>query len=269
LSLLPAQEKARVERFRFEKDKKLALGSRLMQRMLVHTLFKIPFDRVDIMRTKAGKPVAKLPPGVTGPGIPGLACFNLNVSHHGEFVAIASEPTALVGLDIMDTAERPRQKQDSKTFLSHFEDKLTPGEWRTIHRDGSEKSRFAEFYKHWALKEAYIKAVGIGLGFELTRADFSYKSGSARDAIVRIDGQVQPDWSFHFENLDESHVACVARGPPSAGKDWHDCALPCTHVPADVLRAGLDLAQVPFRQVQIKDLIPANKLSEYNAVCGI
>ena len=93
---------------------------------------------------------------------------------------------------------------------------------------------FEEFYRHWSMKEAFIKAIGIGkwpgaayikfalmhmfivcpphtqphtghvatgcalgLGFELHRADFSYADGEARSKVtVKIDGTPQPDWHF-------------------------------------------------------------------------
>jgi hypothetical protein len=37
----------------------LAMGSRLLQRMLIHKLFGIPWDEVRIERTKEGKPYGK------------------------------------------------------------------------------------------------------------------------------------------------------------------------------------------------------------------
>lgn len=52
LSLLPVDEIKQIETYRFEKDRKLALGSRLLQRQLIHQVFHIPFDEIQIKRTQ-------------------------------------------------------------------------------------------------------------------------------------------------------------------------------------------------------------------------
>jgi hypothetical protein len=57
--------------------------------------------------------------------------------------------------------------------------------------------------------------VGIGLGFELQRAEFSLNSDvNATMATVRIDGKERPEWQFqlHYLNGSVPHVVCVALG---------------------------------------------------------
>jgi 4'-phosphopantetheinyl transferase len=57
------------------------------------------------------------------------------------------------------------------------------------------------------MKEAYIKAVGIGLGFELQRAEFHYQDGNiwSNVAHVRIDGVHKAKWQFFLHSLDDKH----------------------------------------------------------------
>jgi 4'-phosphopantetheinyl transferase len=57
------------------------------------------------------------------------------------------------------------------------------------------------------MKEAYIKAVGIGLGFELQRAEFHYQDGNiwSNVAHVRIDGVHKTKWQFFLHSLDDKH----------------------------------------------------------------
>lgn len=70
------------------------------------------------------------------------------------------------------------------------------------------------FFLIWTLKEAYTKALGLGLGFDFKRIEYDVP----RD-VVRIDG-VSPDgWEFvrfHIHNAvesrdDETYVGVVAR----------------------------------------------------------
>jgi len=58
------------------------------------------------------------------------------------------------------------------------------------------------------MKEAYTKALGIGLGFDFGRIEFDVKAD-----IVRIDGQVPQGWTFHkFQITEEGdlYVGVVA-----------------------------------------------------------
>ena len=185
LSLIPPADAERVKRFHFEKDRKLALGSRLLQRKLVHSLSAyalrllvltsiyhcciririaagIPWDSVQIGRTKEGKPFLANSP-LPSP-LASLPCWNFNVTHHGGIVALAAEPAALVGVDVMDTTERPNGRggvRPAEEFFSSFTDNFAPSEWRTIRGNAGnpEDKQFEQFYRHWAMKEAYIKAV--------------------------------------------------------------------------------------------------------------
>lgn len=43
----------------------------------------------------------------------------------------------------------------------------------------------------WTLKEAYTKALGIGLGFDFRRVEFD-----PEENIVRVDGEIPPGWKF-------------------------------------------------------------------------
>ncbi|KAG6611691.1 L-aminoadipate-semialdehyde dehydrogenase-phosphopantetheinyl transferase [Phytophthora cinnamomi] len=166
LRQLPAHEQQQVTRFVFAKDQKLALASRLLQRKLIHELFGVDYDTIDIARTPENKPYWKR--STESPAPPS---WNYNVSHHGTVVAIASDSRALVGVDVVRLTDRPKRKTSVEEFFGAFADHFNPGEWKYIREIEDEDEQYSRFYRLWSLKEAYIKAVGIGLGFSLLRAD--------------------------------------------------------------------------------------------------
>ena len=178
--------------------------------------------------------------------IPG---FNYNVSHHGGVVALASEPISLVGLDIMHLEHRPgprkgercRSDLDSLSlsapsmlwgedteqaeFFEDFEAHFTSDEWGRIHRWEDTDIKYTQFYMNWALKESHIKALGIGLDFQLGRANFVF---SGRDdprskcAVLWVDGVRQTSWDFHLQYLElrgRHYIVSTALGPPQEAYD--------------------------------------------------
>ena len=65
------------------------------------------------------------------------------------------------------------------------------------------------------LKESYVKAIGIGIGFDLQRLSFKVRTLTlsptviTRDTTVLVDGVEQPDWSFEETMLDANHYVAV------------------------------------------------------------
>lgn len=88
-----------------------------------------------------------------------------NVSHDGDFVCIGCALGQLYGLDIVDT----RRVFD----ITELRDQLTASEWQRVQQAPDPN---LEFFRFWALKESYIKAVGSGLSIEPSRLEFVFGS---------------------------------------------------------------------------------------------
>ena len=155
------------------------------------------------------KPYWRRPSGSLAP-----PAWNYNVSHHGTVVAIASDAHTLVGVDVVRFTDRPHRKTSIEDFFRAFADHFNPSEWVFIRGEEDEAIQYHRFYQLWSLKEAYIKAVGVGLGFSLLRAEF-VQATSARWELY-LDGQRAIGWHFTCTQLDSTHVVSVAYGPFSA-----------------------------------------------------
>lgn len=57
IGLVQPEEVARIKRYKFDKDRRLALGSCLLQRAVIHWTFGIPYDEICIQRTGACSPL--------------------------------------------------------------------------------------------------------------------------------------------------------------------------------------------------------------------
>lgn len=143
-----------------------------------------------------------------------ISLWNFNVSHHGNMVVIVSDPERIIGVDVMDANERPRQSTNAASFFANFEDHFTTKEWQQIRAPRwTERQQYKRFYSFWSMKEAYIKALGIGLNFELKRTEFQWNV--ERNTIdFWLDGRhEEANWTFTWNELENDHVVTVARGP--------------------------------------------------------
>jgi 4'-phosphopantetheinyl transferase len=223
-TLLSEEESARVARFLHDSDRRLALGSRLLQRALIGHVLGVEQSDVLISRTSYGKPFcANLPRLLTAQPEreSALKQWNYNVSHHGSKVVIISEADRICGVDILDGSDlRPiTQEGGIKAYLRCFENKFAPQEWAVINQTkGCDRACLTEFYRHWAMKEAYIKALGCGLSYDLQRIRFEYITTCSADrttAVAYVDGIAARDWLIELIYMD-SYIICVALGPASS-----------------------------------------------------
>ncbi|KAM9853012.1 L-aminoadipate-semialdehyde dehydrogenase-phosphopantetheinyl transferase isoform 2-T2 [Aulostomus maculatus] len=143
--------------------------------------------------------------------------WGFNLSHQGDYAVLAAEPRRQVGVDIMKTT-MPGSSSVPE-FFRIMTRQFTEYEWRVIQSAGSEHQQLAAFYRHWALKESFIKAIGTGLGFNLQRAEFHLateplKEGRVlRQTKMLLDEEEAEDWLFEESLMDPDHHVAVALAP--------------------------------------------------------
>ena len=139
-------------------------------------------------------------------------------------------------------------------YIDTFRRQFTEQEWDTIKDSVDDWEQLQSFYRYWVkhfcsvkgqvmyicclttipsgfqashldcgnihflqcLKESYVKVLGTGLGFSVSRLDFHVNSGLSkgfitRDTQVYVDGKLEPDWTFEETLLDSTHCVVVAQ----------------------------------------------------------
>ncbi|CAN6348879.1 unnamed protein product [Urochloa humidicola] len=241
-ALLPSHERPAIARFIKEDDRKRALVSRLLQYSLVRHVLRIPFHQINIRRTPEGKPYLKK--------CSAFPNFNFNTSHQGDYVGIASEPLCLVGLDIVFIS-KPHGETTTE-FVSNFTSYLTDREWSCIVRASTPSEVLTEFYRYWCLKEAFVKAIGAGVGFGLHRLEFHHEHWT--NISIHIDGQVSKKWRFWLFKLDEMHSASIAKGNPEDAVSSYRETLSDVTVLEEELHSALESPEEAFTLQTVEQL---------------
>ncbi len=150
----------------------------------------------------------------------GLGPVRFNLSHTDGLVVMLVGRGDL-GVDVEDITRRTSGLNIAEHFFAPAEvEELLA--FAGVHGDALAKSRF---FDYWTLKEAYIKARGMGLAIPLR--DFVYKLGDGRAPVgpegIRIAfagtlADERPgEWSFRLLRPDPAHrVALALRQPPAA-----------------------------------------------------
>ncbi len=160
-------------------------------------------------------------PFAVGPA--GAPTVSFNLSHTRGRVVLAVGHRDELGVDVEALDRRVDVLAVAHRYFSADEVRALHALPATLHRE--------RFLTLWTLKEAYLKARGVGLGLPLGAFGFSFRGGRAR---VRFEAPIVDDpaaWCFATLDLDASHRVAVAQ----RGRALHVVAMP---VPLETL-AGL------------------------------
>ncbi len=200
-SKLTADERARAERFYFQKHREHFIAGRgLLRNILSRYLDREP-DQLRFCYNSYGKP-ALIEETDTE-----RLCFNLSHSHGIALYAITRGRE--IGIDI----EYFRPDVEAEKLAERF---FSPREV-TVLRALPEHLRKEGFFNCWTRKEAYIKAEGKGLSIPLNAFDVSLIPGEPA-ALLRTQKHPQEAacWSLQALNPVPSYAAALA----VKGHDW-------------------------------------------------
>ncbi|KAM8904888.1 L-aminoadipate-semialdehyde dehydrogenase-phosphopantetheinyl transferase isoform 2-T3 [Spinachia spinachia] len=184
---------------------------------MVHERIGIPWSEIRLERSPRGKPYLAASLKVGPDSIPEPPSWSFNLSHQGDYTVLAAEQGMQVGVDIMKVT-MPGSSSVPE-FFRIMTRQFTAYEWSVIQSSSLEHQQLAAFYRHWALKESFIKAIGTGLGFNLQRVEFHLspeplsQKCALRQTKMLLDEEEEDNWVFEESLLDADHHVAVALGP--------------------------------------------------------
>jgi len=217
---LSADERDRMERFRFERDRRRYLIGRGLLRSLLGCYLDVAPQDLRFETTSAGKPHLAS----------GQGQLQFNLAHSGEYVLIAIADGRAVGIDV----EEVRDDFDAGEVAAHF---FSPHEQREL-ETLTERLKIEAFFECWARKEAYVKARGEGLSLPLDQFDVSLRPGEpARLIATRPDPAEASRWQLSGLGVADGYkAALVVEGQGSTLRFW-DCPHELAWLRAPVTRS--------------------------------
>ena len=196
-SILSEDEKARAARFHFPKDQVSFTVTRGYLRNFLAKYLNIDPCLVSFTYNEFGKP--SLCHQTHSQDVP----IKFNLSHAGDYLAIAITQGIDVGIDIEKIDTTIAYKDIAQNFFSN-------AELNEINRQLPDQ-QIKHFFYCWTRKEAYIKGHGMGLSMPLKSFDVSTCNTQQPILLTtRHDTSSNEQWVIHHLNTPEPYVGAVS-----------------------------------------------------------
>ena len=195
LSILSPQERERYQRFHFEKDRHSFLVSHALVRKVLSTYVDVAPADWQFSAGRHGRPE------IAGPA--GVPALRFNLTHTAGLTGCLVTLGADGGIDAELLTRRGNLQAIAEKMFADAElvalNKL----------DG--RAFLEQFFIFWTLREAYCKALGVGIG--LSKKDYAFEAGSDDRVRIRFDSQAGEsggDWQFTILRPGADHLVAVA-----------------------------------------------------------
>lgn len=202
LGLLNPEEREKQRRFYFEKHQRQYLVSHALVRLTLSRYVPVEPQAWTFVTNEYGCP------RVEGEG---NAWLRFNLSHTDGMVMVAVVRDTDVGVDVEDALRQGETVEIADRFFA-------PSEVKALRALEASRQR-GRFFEYWTLKEAYIKARGMGLSLPLEQFAFELQPGE--HPRIAFDPRLKDDpetWQFIQLGPSQRHMAAVgvrrARGLP-------------------------------------------------------
>jgi len=178
---LSGEESARLPEYRVREAAERYVVTRSLVRIVLSEHLGVPPRDIRVSRTEAGKPVV-------AEGV------HFNVTHSGDLILMALSASRPVGVDV----ERKREVARVEALVARW---LTDAERSELTRLTTRGATPSDaFLRTWSLKEARLKALGVGI------------SGALRAPIQTVDVQPLDDLlePLAVQRRDQGYVGALA-----------------------------------------------------------
>lgn len=193
-AMLDAHERERLGRFFRADDRHHYLVSHALVRTVLSKYADIPPACWIFSHGKHGRPEIK------NQNTPAL---RFNLTHTAGLVGCVVTLKSDCGIDAEKTSPRHNPLSIAKRMFSD-------AEFRELQQLKG-LAHLEYFFRRWTLREAYVKALGIGISFPTRKLDFEIDSEDSTSVMFHADlRENDQDWQFQLLRPTPEHIAAVA-----------------------------------------------------------
>jgi 4'-phosphopantetheinyl transferase len=164
---LSPDEHERAARFHFDRDRQRFVVARGLLRRFIGHYVGMPGDTIRFAYGSLGKPYL--------PACAGHAKLEFSLSHSGDWALAGFAFGREIGVDLEEVRAIPEYRELAEANFA-------PEEVRTL-LELPEEQRIDGFYACWTRKEAYAKALGLGLSLDLSTFVMSVEPGEGVEIV--------------------------------------------------------------------------------------
>lgn len=206
-SILSGEEIQRLVAFRFQRDRELYRAAHLFLRQVLSRYAPLAPAQWQFSRNAYGKPAI---------ANPDYTDLRFNLSHTHGLIACAVTQRYAIGVDV----ETIKPLIDLPALCQYA---FTTDEAADVLAKASHPQQTDRFYRYWTLKEAYIKARGMGLSLPLQQFGFSQNANNGWQLMCAPALQDTPEnWQYDTCRISPEHylaycveAECAANQPVS------------------------------------------------------
>lgn len=194
LDLLSPDERDRHNRFVFDEHRHTYLVAHALVRTTLSRYHPTAPAAWRFARNEHGRPDIDTPESARS--------LRFNLSHTSGLVAVAVARDLTLGVDVEDRSRRTDTLSVARRFFSEAE--------CTQLFANPRDHQHQRFFDYWTLKEAYIKARGMGLALPLAAFSFDL---AAKEPRIAFDQRIDDDparWHFVVSHPTARHTLAVA-----------------------------------------------------------
>jgi 4'-phosphopantetheinyl transferase len=194
-ALLSPLERHQEQRFRFHRDRRRYVMTRALLRTTLSRYASIKPTQWTFVANRYGKP------GISNQY--DAACdLTFNLSHTDGLIFLALTDGGAIGVDVENVRSHPPSLDIAHCFFADDEvNALVPL---------TELERQQRFFDFWTLKEAYIKARGMGLSLDLKKFSFCFPPPAGIDISFHPSlGDRSSNWYFRQFRPSPEHLVAI------------------------------------------------------------
>jgi len=208
---LSPDEHLRANRFRLEQHRHRFIVGRGVLRTILGRYLNVDPSQLQFCYGPYGKPA------LVSANLSEMLNFNLSHSEGMALYAVSHEQQ--IGIDIESVRPLSEVEQIAERFFSNRE-------YQELRAFPTSQQHTA-FFRYWTLKEAYVKATGLGLSLPLNQFEVSVTPGGVRLLKTPTDSQEASYWSLKELNVGNNYAAAIAvKGHSCQLKYWQWLMLP-------------------------------------------